>query len=592
MTENLLGLRENPFAAGHDSRLIFLTPEREEILARLRHGLHGGEAFLLVTGEPGIGKTSVIYQVLESENASSAFITHPMLKRNELLEEICIRFEVELPESPSTPQALSRLERHLSELRSRNETPVLVIDEAQDLNPELLEELRLISNLEANGRPLIQIVLAGLPEFEGRLRQQSMAQFRQRIATHCRIGALSAEQIEGYIHHRIAVAGGEGPERFPKETCVEIHRIARGVPRAINTIAGQAILRASRESARSVTPAHIQASAADSWLRTVSEAPAPPRPERLDPPRPKDATTTPREDRKSDDPDVKAWVSRFVDPTRPLRIGSRNLGAATRASQSEPEPAIARSGPASAPPPETAPKTPARSSAPSSKTPPSRPAANAPASEAKPTAPPAPRRAAHKKPSRLPIRAGMDPRVAALRDLSLRLAPQPRQAKTLALLLVAAVGAFLFARAGKFESPDPVSVAPATTKPTPIPQSPWPQPPPLRERSSIQRSAPPKPRAVADTTATPKQPARRLGLEAGVFINPDRAQEEKASLAVWTGLPVQVMEITEDGVVLYRVVVGSFGGRRKAQRAANDLVSRGLLEQVRIIVLAESDSTR
>src|SRR6185295_11423790 len=142
----LLGLREHPFAAGHDPRFLHSTAGRDEALARLRHGLRGGESFLLVTGESGIGKTSLVCEALDDEGAAAAFVSQPALDPRELLEEVCIRFEINLPKGASKPQVMSRLERHLADLRSKGLLPVLALDDAQNATPELLEELRVLSN--------------------------------------------------------------------------------------------------------------------------------------------------------------------------------------------------------------------------------------------------------------------------------------------------------------------------------------------------------------------------------------------------------------------------------------------------------------
>ena len=163
----------------------------------------------------GIGKTSVLTELLDDAKIWAAQVTIPRLTSAELLEDVCTRFGADAPASPSKPQILACLERHLAEIR-REGIAVLVIDEAHDLSPELLEELRLLSNFESNGKPLLQIVLVGLPELETRLAQPELQQLRQRIRSKVGCSALGPEETERYLHHRVAAAGGTRPSDFPR----------------------------------------------------------------------------------------------------------------------------------------------------------------------------------------------------------------------------------------------------------------------------------------------------------------------------------------------------------------------------------------
>jgi type II secretory pathway predicted ATPase ExeA len=261
MFEKQLGLRENPFLAGHHPKYVYPSREHQEALAHLRYGIQNREPFVLITGEVGTGKTTAVYDALGEwgSRAVVALITNSALTRSELLEEICLRFGVASPGPLSKPQALVQLERLLSAVRARGELAILLLDEAQNLDRELLEEIRLLSNLEVQGEKLLQIFLVGQPELEAKLAQPELRQLRQRIAIHYRILPLSATETAHYIHHRVAVAGGNAHEMFPTDTCIEVFRITNGIPREINIVAGQALLNAFVEDSRTVTDEHVRA---------------------------------------------------------------------------------------------------------------------------------------------------------------------------------------------------------------------------------------------------------------------------------------------------------------------------------------------
>ncbi len=261
MFERQLGLRENPFLAGHHPKYVYASREHQEALAHLRYGIQNREPFVLITGEVGTGKTTAVYDALGEwgSRAVVALITNSALTRSELLEEICLRFGVAAPGPLSEPLALVQLERLLSAVRARGELAILLLDEAQNLDRELLEEIRLLSNLEVQGEKLLQIFLVGQPELEVKLAQPELRHLRQCIAIHYRILPLSASETAHYIHHRVAVAGGNAHELFPTDTCIEVFRITNGIPREINIVAGQALLNAFVEDSRAVTEEHVRA---------------------------------------------------------------------------------------------------------------------------------------------------------------------------------------------------------------------------------------------------------------------------------------------------------------------------------------------
>jgi type II secretory pathway predicted ATPase ExeA len=275
MYERQFGLRENPFAAGHQSKYVYPSREHQEALAHLRFGIENREAFVLITGEVGTGKTTALYDALSEwkSRAVVALITNTALTRSELYEEICMRFGVPIAGPTSKPQLIQQLERHLLVVRARGDYAILLIDEAQNLDSGLLEETRLLSNLEAQGQKLLQIFLVGQPELEEKLAQPELRQLRQRIAVHYRLRPLSVEETEHYIHHRIAVAGGNAHAVFPSDACAEVHAATHGIPREINTVAAQALLNAFVEDAPSVRPEHVRAIVRDTGFQSVLDAP-------------------------------------------------------------------------------------------------------------------------------------------------------------------------------------------------------------------------------------------------------------------------------------------------------------------------------
>ncbi|HEV2104668.1 MAG TPA: AAA family ATPase, partial [Candidatus Eisenbacteria bacterium] len=271
MFERHFGLRENPFSAGHQLKFLYPSREHQEARAHLRYGIENREPFLLITGEVGTGKTTSLYDALAEwgPQVTVALITNSALTRQELLEEICLRFGVSVPPGASKPQALVQLERYLLAVTGRAEHAVLILDEAQNLSTELLEEIRLLSNLEAHGDKLLQIFLVGQPELEAKLSRPDLRQLRQRITVQYRLNPLSPEETAGYIHHRISVAGGNAWIVFPPESCREVYHLTHGIPREINTLASAAMIAAYAEGAPSVRPEHVASVASEAEFRSV-----------------------------------------------------------------------------------------------------------------------------------------------------------------------------------------------------------------------------------------------------------------------------------------------------------------------------------
>ena len=274
MFESHFGLRENPFASGHQSRFVYPSREHQEAIAHLRYGIENLEPFVLITGEVGTGKTTALFEALAEiqMRVSVALITNSALTRNELLEEICLRFGFNIPSPITKPQAMSQLERHLLALRGRSERAILILDEAQNLAAELLEEIRLLSNLESGGEKLLQIFLVGQPELESRLARPELRQLRQRIGVHYRLLPLDAAETERYIRHRIAVAGGDPRRVFPDDACALVFSVTNGIPREINQVCAQAMLDAFVAESPSVRPEHVRGAAEETAFQSVIPA--------------------------------------------------------------------------------------------------------------------------------------------------------------------------------------------------------------------------------------------------------------------------------------------------------------------------------
>jgi type II secretory pathway predicted ATPase ExeA len=293
MFENHFALRENPFTSGHQPRFVFPSREHQEALAHLRFGIENREPFVLITGEVGTGKTTALYDMLADwqGQVQVALINNSALTRSELLEEICLKFGFNLPSGSTKPQVLNQLERHLLAVRARGQRAILLLDEAQNLDRELLEEIRLLSNLEFEGEKLIQVFLVGQPELEERLARVELRQLRQRISVHYRLKPLSLPDTERYIHHRITVAGGYAPAVFPTDSCRIVHELSHGIPREINHICSQAMLGAFVDGSPTVRAEHVRGAASEIEFHSVipeggaggGEAPRAAPPRRLPP---------------------------------------------------------------------------------------------------------------------------------------------------------------------------------------------------------------------------------------------------------------------------------------------------------------------
>ena len=237
------GLREKPFGVTPDPHFLYLTPSHREALAELVYGVQEKKGFLVLTGEVGTGKTTLLHALLRRLDAqtAAAFVFNSTLPFEALLEYALEDFGVSKP-GESYAQRLMALNTFLIERRRAGQNTVLIIDEAQNLSPESLEQVRLLSNFETPTEKLLQILLVGQPELDQRLALPALRQLKQRIALRCRIQPLSADEVVEYIRARLRTAGARDSGLFTPEALARVAAHSGGVPRVVNALCDHALL--------------------------------------------------------------------------------------------------------------------------------------------------------------------------------------------------------------------------------------------------------------------------------------------------------------------------------------------------------------
>jgi type II secretory pathway predicted ATPase ExeA len=258
MYQRFFGLRESPFNVNPDPRYLFLTQQIQEALAGLTYGIQNRKGFILLTGEVGTGKTTLLNRLLDwlrGQRVTTAFIFNSQLDVSQLFDFMMADFEIPC-ESREKSQVLMRLNHWLLDRYRAGETAVLVVDEAQNLSLQVLEEIRLLTNLETSTEKLLQIVLTGQPELEEKLKLPQLRQLRQRITMRCRTMPLTLEETFGYIAERLRIAGADGEPIFSKEAIEAAHMYSRGIPRVINLLCEHSLINAYVDHLRPVS-AHL-----------------------------------------------------------------------------------------------------------------------------------------------------------------------------------------------------------------------------------------------------------------------------------------------------------------------------------------------
>jgi general secretion pathway protein A len=245
MYQQYYGLRELPFELTPNPRFLFFTERLREAQATLRHGLLTAKGFVVLTGEAGTGKTTLLRSVLEEaalQNLRCLYLNNPTLTRDEFVQFLANGFDLGASAAGSKTTLLDGLRRKLIADRAQGIVHALVIDEAQSLSHVLLEEIRLLANEETASEKLLSVILAGQPELADRLNEPALRQLKQRIALRCELAPLRLQETGSYIAARIRTAGGDAAKTFTRDAVILIHQRSGGIPRTISVICDNALV--------------------------------------------------------------------------------------------------------------------------------------------------------------------------------------------------------------------------------------------------------------------------------------------------------------------------------------------------------------
>jgi len=278
MYKSFYDLKENPFNVNPDPRFLYLTKEIEEALTGLMYGIQTRKGFITLIGEVGTGKTTLVNRLLDwlhhHRNARTAFLFNSRMNSNHLFDFILAEFDIPC-ESKSKSQQLLKLNHWLLERYRLGESAVLIIDEAQNLTYPVLEEIRLLTNLETSTEKLLQIVLSGQPELGEKLKLPQLRQLRQRIMLRCRTAPLSQQQTQEYIAERLRIAGASGEPIFSPKAIETIYVYSLGIPRVVNLLCEHSLVNAFVDHKRPIQPKTVEEVAHEFQLDEV-EPIAPP----------------------------------------------------------------------------------------------------------------------------------------------------------------------------------------------------------------------------------------------------------------------------------------------------------------------------
>lgn len=279
MYKNFFGLKENPFNVSPDPKYLFLTEQVEETLSSLMYGIQTRKGIITLTGEVGTGKTTLVNRLLDGlrqQPTKTAFLFNSRMNSSQLFDFVLAEFDIPC-ESRSKSQQLMKLNQWLTERFRAGETAILILDEAQNLTFPVLEEIRLLTNLETSSEKLLQIVLSGQPEFEEKLNLPQLRQLRQRVMIRCKTAPLTKEQTHNYILERLRIAGaipGQQPI-FAPMAMDTVHVYSLGIPRVVNLLCEHSLINAYVEHERPILPKTVEDVAHEFQLDEIGPAASP-----------------------------------------------------------------------------------------------------------------------------------------------------------------------------------------------------------------------------------------------------------------------------------------------------------------------------
>ena len=548
------------------------------MLGRLAADLGAREPFLVLTGEPGIGKSTLVHEGLARWEAhvTSAVLTYPPADGDELLEEVVRRFGAEPPEGASRSKLVACLEGALAAIADTGCIPMLVVDDAHALSPGALEGLRLLVSAAEQSRHRLEVLLVGLPALDILLDDASQAALRQRISVRATLGPMSEGETRRYLRHRASAAGGDGANLFPRKTCTAIAERSGGVPRQVNALAAAAMRAAQAQGAHAVAPEHVDKAAGTSSAagaasvaasgqraqagaaaappgrgpRTTADDAASTSPSDAAPGAPSPGVSGTRWQRPEFDPppvvpkthDAAEWVARFVGDRGPVRIGAQVMAAAMSADDLvEPLASGAAGG----------------------------------------------TDAAEDRPRRAPARGPARPRAGSSR--------RPRRVPVALLAALVVVPALaLVIRAGGLMHHRPASstTVAAAARPRrrhPLPPAGAPAPPPASTAPADSVAAP-----ASDTagTAIVLPSPRRYTLDAGAFPDRESALAARDNIQNLTGMQAWVVAAGDDSIGPHHVVIGVFRTPDAASTAMAALVSSHTLDSLTVVPLPPRSARR
>jgi general secretion pathway protein A len=256
MYERFFGLRERPFNLTPNPRFLYFTPRHREALVNLEFGIESRKGVVVLIGEAGMGKTTVTRAVIEKQRDSEVkciYLYNPLLTRAEFLEFLASSFHLSKAAERSKTRLMAELASRLTALRQQGATVVLLIDEAQSLSDELLEELRMLTNIETHSEKLLTLILVGQPQLADRLNDERFGSLKQRVELRCTLTPFDLPETVTYIWSRVRTAGGDAVQLFTRDALRVIHERSRGIPRSISVICENVLISAFAENQRPVT---------------------------------------------------------------------------------------------------------------------------------------------------------------------------------------------------------------------------------------------------------------------------------------------------------------------------------------------------